>query len=118
MIQGNFVLEVTHVAGTRIMGEGTDGLSRGEVHAHDLMNHFAHTVPLHKGAVERVPKLTRFLIETFGDDVLFAKPADWFEEATQQFDFSMKSKTWIWDLPPSAAIHMLEELGLGRNKKR
>jgi hypothetical protein len=49
--------------------------------------------------------------------VKFAEPAHWFEEATQQFDYSGSMVTWVWDLPPAAAVHALEELGLGRNKR-
>jgi hypothetical protein len=52
MIIGNFVLYVVHVAGTRMIGEGTDALARGEIHARDLMNQFTFTVPLDRTAIQ------------------------------------------------------------------
>jgi hypothetical protein len=116
-LRGNFVLHVVHLAGTRMMFEGTDALSRGEVHAQDLMDKDCHKVPLDVGAIEREPKLKDWILSWADQSVRFAEPVHWFEEATQQFDFSGASVTWVWDLPPAAAIHALEELGLGRNKR-
>jgi hypothetical protein len=117
MIAGNVVLRVVHVAGTRMIGKGTDALSRGEIHARDLMNQFTFTVPLNRTAIQRVPELEGWLKTWMGPDSRIASPEHWFGEATQQHDYSRKTVTWVWDLPPAAAIYALEELGLGRNKR-
>jgi hypothetical protein len=93
MLAGNFVLRVVHVAGTRMLGEGTDALSRGEIHAQDIMNKYAHSVPLDRTALHRVPELRSRLEQTFGKEIVVATPDQWFEEATQQFDYTQKSKT-------------------------
>jgi hypothetical protein len=39
--------------GARMILEGTDALSRGEVHARDLMNKIMHTVPLNEAPCAR-----------------------------------------------------------------
>jgi hypothetical protein len=118
MLAGKFVLKVVHVAGTRMIGKGTDALSRGEIHAQDLMNdEYAHSVPLYLTALQRVPELRLRLEWTFGRDISVATLEQWFEEAAQQFDYTQTPMTWVWDLPPAAGIHALEELGMGRNKR-
>jgi hypothetical protein len=58
-LEGNFALHVVHVAGTRMILEGTDTLSRGEVHVEDLMNEICYKVPLDTMAMEREPRLRK-----------------------------------------------------------
>jgi hypothetical protein len=87
------------------------------VHARDLMNSVLHTVPLNEAPSARSPKLKKWVQSWAGEDVCFAEPEHWFEEATQQHEYHEKSKTWVWDLPPAAAIHAIEELGMGRGKR-
>jgi hypothetical protein len=72
MLSGNFVLGVVHVAGTRMIGEGTDALYRGEIHAHDLMDEFVHKVPLNLTALQRAPELHGKLQQTFGKRIYIA----------------------------------------------
>jgi hypothetical protein len=114
---GNFTLHVVHVAGMRMIEEGTDALSRGEIHAHDLMNEYAHSVPLDRTALQRVPAILDWVKYVCGDTISVATSEQWFEEATQQFDYLGTPKTWIWDLAPATAIYAIEELGIGRNKR-
>jgi hypothetical protein len=117
MIVGNFLLQIVHIAGTSRMGEGTDTLSRGEIHVKDFLNEFTYTVPLDWSRIQRVPSLLDRVKLWAGSDIRVATPERWFQEATQQHDFSMKISTRIWDLPPAVTIHALEEIGLGRNKR-
>jgi hypothetical protein len=100
-----------------MIGEGTDALSRGEIHAHDLMNEYAHSVPLNLTALQRVPELCSKLEWTFGEDISIATTEQWFKEATQQFDYTETSVTWICDSPRASSLYALEELGMGRNKR-
>jgi hypothetical protein len=65
----NCTLHVVHVVGTRMIGEGTDALSRGEIHAHDLMNEYAHSVPLDGTALQRVPAILDWVKYVCGDNL-------------------------------------------------
>jgi hypothetical protein len=82
-------LQFVHVAGTRMIRQGTDGLSRGDMlegvmKGDSMLSH----VPLHVGAIERQPNLRKWLIEVFCckprgikkvDRLEFLSPEDWFE---------------------------------------
>jgi hypothetical protein len=87
-LRGSFVLHVVHVAGTHMIVEGTDALSRREVYAQDLMNEMCNTVPLDLMALEREPRLRKWIRGWADSSVRFAEPEHWLEEATQQFDYS------------------------------
>ena len=53
---------VIHVAGTRMIEQGTDGLSRGTMLEGVMVGKsFLSCVPLHKGAVDRSPELVAWL---------------------------------------------------------
>jgi hypothetical protein len=119
-IEFNFVLHVLHVAGTRMIGEGTDGLSRGEVHAKDLLDPLEHHVPLGSFALKDSPQLLKWLSCCLeGDPFQVATPNDWCESAQQwgECEANLLPKTWVWDLPAIAAPHALEELAWGRLKR-
>jgi hypothetical protein len=118
-IEGNFVLHVVHVAGTRLIGEGTDGLSRGEVMVSALLDAFAHSVPLDKMSLQRVPKLREWFDEWLDTGYKVATPENWMWQAGSLWDYSypVKLQTWVWDLPPAAAPYVLEELALARMKR-
>jgi hypothetical protein len=82
-------LQFVHVSGTRMIQQGTDGLSRGDMlegvmKGESMLSH----VPLHVGAIERQPNLRKWLIEVFGTPggtntencfLEFLTPEDWFE---------------------------------------
>jgi hypothetical protein len=119
MIKGNFVLHVVHVAGTRMIGEGTDGLSRGEVMASNLLDKFAHHVPLDLPALSRSTKLKGWLDGWLDLEYKVATPVDWYWKAQHLCDFSFpqKQQTWVWDIPPAAAPYVPDELVMARNKR-
>jgi hypothetical protein len=118
MLEGNFILHVVHVAGTRMIAEGTDGLSRGEIMASALMDDFAHRVPQGKFALDRSPNLGLWLKDWIDPSYKIATPKDWFWGAQHLLDFSFPPQkiTWVWDIPPAAAPHILEELAMARSK--
>jgi hypothetical protein len=60
-IIGNFIVKMIHISGERMIREGTDALSRGEVHARDLMNEILHNVPLDEAPCARSPKLREWV---------------------------------------------------------
>jgi hypothetical protein len=118
-IAGNFVLRLVHIPGTRMIELGIDALSRGELQAGALAEAtVAKVIPLHLHPLERSEDLLHWLASWVGDDFSIAKPADWFYRAQEsRRPDSVPTKTWIWSLPPAAALIALEELGNARLKR-
>ena len=89
------------LAGTRMIGQGTDGASRGDmsngVLAGDSM--LKH-VPLHIDALERSPELRNWLSDSLPwkkqKELSFLAPEDWFDKA--HWDTQL-----IWAPPPAIA---------------
>ena len=98
---------------------GIDALSRGELHIGALEDSVATIMPLHLSPTQRFPDLRAWLHSWLGSGYNIAQPEDWFYKAQQSNSWSMDavSEVWVWDLPPSAALHALEELGVGRLKR-
>jgi hypothetical protein len=115
-LAGNFVLSVFHIAGTRMIEIGVDGLSRGEKHIGALAEAPESAAPLHLSPLQRSPALKTWLEEWIGEGFKVATPKDWFHDA-QLAGGGGQDETWIWDLPPGAALAALEELGLARLKR-
>ena len=117
-LKGQFILHVVHCAGTRMIQQGTDELSRGETHVGNLLNPECNEIPLHRTSLDRSPLLQRWLQSWVGEDIQIATPSMWHHEAQLGGVYDdMHHETWIWDLPPAAALYALEELALGRLKR-
>lgn len=118
-LRGNFLLHLYHIAGTRMIESGIDGLSRGELHVDSLDRAIPIIMPLHLLPIQRSPSLNNWLSTWLDSTYRIAQPADWFHGAQHCMEFTSppQSSTWVWDLPPAAAIHALEELGFGRLKR-
>ena len=77
-------ISFVHVAGTRMIAQGTDGLSRGEMYE-GVMNgqSMLSFVPLHLGAVDRSPGLKEWINSwarrVRDEDLTLLTPEDWFE---------------------------------------
>jgi hypothetical protein len=113
-LKAGFILHVVHVAGTRMIDEGTDGLSRGELHMGGLTDKALQIVPLHLDPIERSADVLPWLRSWFfnpGQPLRVAEPVDWPYNAHQP------THTWVWNLPPAAAIYALEELSMARLKR-
>lgn len=122
---------IIHVAGTRMISQGSDGLSRGNmlegVMKGDKMLSF---VPLHKSAIDVQPNLELWIRSwlPFGDKAIMLKPEDWFERghdiagyAPNEDGISMpvtKKGTYIWAPPPAAADVAIQELRKARHKRQ
>ena len=112
--QCGFLIHMVHVAGTRMIAEGTDGLSRGELHIGPLADPDAQVVPLHLSAFDRSPTLWNWVTRWLGDSASQAKlatPCDWCHGA------HFPTHVWVWAPPPAAALYALEELGAARVKR-
>jgi hypothetical protein len=119
-LRGNIVLNIFHISGTRMIQIEVDALSRGELHVGALASNETSAAPLHLSPTQRSPALRTWVDAWTNDKAKIATPEDWFHEAQQAGDFTQRHQelqTWVWDLPPAAAIHALEELGNGRLKR-
>jgi hypothetical protein len=124
-------LHVIHVAGTRMIHQGTDGLSRGlltdGIFATDAMK--LH-IPLHLTAPSRQPALVPW-VQSWCPETSIEPltPSEWFHaghgladafspgaDATQHPTQSTK-QWYLWTPPPAAARAALEELAVSRIKR-
>lgn len=75
-----FTILITHVAGTRMIACGSDGLSRGSTNEGILNGEdFLSFLPLHLSALDRSPKLKELILDWSkqSGEVIFLKPEDW-----------------------------------------
>jgi hypothetical protein len=113
-LQVGFNLYLIHIAGTRMIAQGTDGLSRGELQLGALFDDSTQSVPLHLDPVTRTEGgLAAWVYDWTGmtsSSLRLAGPMDWMYNAHMP-------GTWIWSLPPAAALYALEELAFARLKR-
>jgi hypothetical protein len=132
---------IVHVAGTRMIDQGSDGLSRGSL-SEGVMRGEAMIsfIPLHQNAFEQNQELRtwtdEFLAGNKHDDPLeYLKPVDWFERGHDlnggDWELTMpppnKERQWmprykkgryVWSPPPGAAPAALEQLRKSRHKRQ
>jgi hypothetical protein len=105
-MDGSFFIVVVWVAGTRMIAQGTDGLSRGDLFNGVLAGQgFLSFVPLNKTAIEQSEGLLEWLMSTVprkkGWKVL--DKIGWFEEVFEDGNY-------IWAPPPAIADTVLDNL--------
>ena len=107
-----FTLEIVHVAGTRMIAQGTDQLSRGEFQAGVMGGEqMLSYIPLNQGAVEQHQDLIHWVKSwagTWTGQPL--KPKDWFTKG--HFN-----GVHLWTPPPAIALEVLEQLSVARHKR-
>ena len=74
-IEGNFLLHIYHIAGTRMIASGIDGLSRGELHVSSLETTVQTIMPLHLSPIDRSPLLREWLCEWLDPHFKIAEPS-------------------------------------------
>jgi len=109
-LEGHLFLTVVHVAGTRLIEFGIDGLSRGEVRLETISSPSLLLVPLHLNPLDRHPYLEHWVGEWSRADQTFCEPKDWFWSAHQ-------AGIHFWPLAPAAALEALEQLMVARLKQ-
>jgi len=108
----DLVLHVTHVSGSRMISQGTDGLLRAD-HSAGVMAGMGMTyyIPLNESAFDRSTvlrqKLERYLRCLRFD---FLTPEQWFDEHHCFGNF-------IWSPPPAAADAVVDLLGKAKHKR-
>jgi hypothetical protein len=129
-MQGLLKLHVIHVAGSRMIAQGTDGLSRGDFSTGVMSGTpMLQFVPLHLGAIERWPALLPWLQTwtnmsslqpltpeqwyTLGHGLeggIYNEDGCWFPQLSTQ-------TTFLWAPPPAAAYAAVDELAMSRHKR-
>lgn len=113
-MDGQLLLHVVHVAGTRMVEEGADGGSRGDLTQGAMAGHSViDFVPLHLSALERSPTLEPWIRSWWDEergDLVTLEPEGWFDEG-------QKDGCFLWAPPPAAADVVAEQLGEARHKR-
>ena len=126
-------LEIVHVAGTRMIEQGTDGLSRGDMYEGVMAGRsMLSFVPLHKSAGERSPEIIPWVQSWAsgcrGEVAELLTPSGWY---TRGHDHKgcrrnidgywmpgYQAGTFIWDPAPGIARFAIEQLRQARMKRQ
>ena len=106
-MSGNFTLHVFHIAGTRMIECGIDGLSRGDklegvMKGEELLSF----VPIHKSPLERNAQVFDWINSWWDEDrgsLKLLNPEEWFTEV-------MNVGNYVWDIPPVGGGAIVEQL--------
>ena len=107
-MDGKFSLFMYHVAGTRMIQAGIDGLSRGDK-SEGIARGMSvlEFVPIHKDPFYRSPSLRDWIYSLWNSEVLGElvelEPKQWFTKA-------MDTGNYLWNVAPGAAETAVEQL--------
>ena len=129
-MDGNLILHVIHVAGTRMIDQGTDALSRGDLCEGVMVGQEMITfVPLHLSALERSPDLLDWIRSWVpAKDLEVLTYEDWFlrghgvqggakNSEGLWIPEESKERWYLWMPPPAIADVALDELIASRHKR-
>jgi hypothetical protein len=105
-LHAGLFIHVLWIAGTRMIEQGTDGLSRGDFISGVLAgSDFLALLPLNKGALELSPGLELWIQTTLAGRLVWKTltPTGWFAGGHKDGHF-------IWSPPPAAADVALEQM--------
>jgi len=110
-------LHVVHVAGKRMIAQGTDGMSRADFTEDVMAGHpMGDYVPLHLGVGARSQQLLDWVVGWLGGlgmglgEPSILEPEDWFGRGHGV-------GIHVWAPPPAAADVVVEQLGKARHKR-
>ena len=126
------IVHFIHVAGTRMIDQGSDGLSRGDMYEGIMSGRSMFDfVPLHQSACSRFKDITNWVegwARVMGNPIEVLSPEDWFERghdiqgSTVNLDGvwlpSYKRGSFIWSPPPAVAGIIMDELRQARHKRQ
>jgi hypothetical protein len=126
-------VEIIHVSGKRMIAQGTDGLSRGDMLGGVMRGEpMLQLVPLNRSAVEEQPLLMEWINSWvkghYHSDVELLQPNDWvwrghdINGLRKNLDGyvmpSYETGTFVWSPPPAAAKFALEQIRQARQKRQ
>ena len=102
---------VSHVNGTIMISQGTDGVSRGSLKEGFLLGEsMLNFCPWHLNALEREPALEAWIKSWVPLDTIFLEPKDWFTcdheivggvvDVRGFWRPNIESGTYVWTPPP------------------
>lgn len=104
-MKGELFIHLIWVAGTRMIAQGTDGVSRGDLSTGVMSGRsMLQYVPLNLGVNARSPGLVAWFEEASGGGWSCLEPQDWYHKA------HVKDANYIWCPPPAIADAALEQL--------
>ncbi len=122
---------LVHVSGTRMIEQGSDGLSRGNFTEGTMKGKSIFDfIPIARSAMDRSPGLKDWLRNWTGEkDLEFLDPEGWFErghDLVEEGDTNAeghwiprtKPGKFVWCPPPAAADVAVEELRKARHKRQ
>jgi len=111
-MQGKLHIHLIWVAGTRMIAQGTDGVSRGDL-SNGVMsgNSMLDFVPLNEGVDSRAPRLVAWVAEACGEAWKVLEPKEWHHEV------HLSQGRYIWCPPPAIADVALEQLCEARHTR-
>ncbi len=135
-VRYNTRLHIIHVAGTRMIEQGADGLSRGAL-TEGAMQGIKMTsfIPLNMSAIDRSPEIKQWLWNWFYKSpentnkiLSYLDYDDWYErghdilggEKNQDGIWlpNLVSGNFVWSPPPALALACLEEIRKARHKRQ
>ncbi|KAL3826346.1 hypothetical protein ACHAXA_003670 [Cyclostephanos tholiformis] len=112
-MSNSVTLHLVHVAGTRMIAQGTDGLSRGSFLEGVVRGeHMLYFIDLAQNALERQPTLSLFQqswIETTVGKFKVLSTEEWFQEGHGIIGGKRITTVYVWAPPPVIADVALEE---------
>ena len=130
-----FLVHIIHIAGTRMISQGSDGLSRGDANEGVMTGRsMLDFVPISKTCFARSPLLKKqieYCLQPLGDltsqRIHFLSELDWFvkghdiREGKLNDDKvwipSFESAIYVWSPAPAAGQHAIEQLRQARLKR-
>jgi len=128
-IRGQTKIHMVHVAGDRMVRQGTDGLSRGDLTGIPLgAEALIHQVPLNLSALQRRSELIPWLRSWIpSQDILVLEPqytkghgilGGSVNEDGIWLPTEVNTGWLIWHPPPALAMDAVYELGISRHKRK
>jgi hypothetical protein len=123
-------VHIFHVAGTRMIAQGSDGVSRGflgeGIMAGESMKTF---IPIHLSALERYPQVRAWIESWSTTSIMVLEPRDWFDvghdidgfrSCWDKFDRPdlKEGRVYLWSPPPYVADVAVSELRKARIKRQ
>jgi len=129
-MQGQVVLHVIHVSGSRMIEQGTDGLSRGDFSSGVMSgHHMLDFIPLHLSAFARSDRVLPW-VHSWAPlpNLQPLTPSEWYSRGHGLDGGGLNpdglwipkegnDRWYLWGPPPAAAAAALQELGISRHKR-
>ena len=114
-MEGEMILHIIHISGTRMIQSGIDGLSRGDTHEGVAVGKkMLSFVELHRSPIQRSPHILQWVKSWWPrkqcGDLNLLSPEDWFLHDREKLHANC-----LWMIPPAAGDVAVEEMAKWRH---